>query len=181
MPWRAPCRTARLRARHPPGQWPHLCFEQEGPPVTAVADRQRRCAAAVPGGRHSLKRRGQRVTARAWVGGLAARAAPLLLLAANDPSGALASVACDGWLGRTPHSPATVISRLDWQTNSGARRVTRRADGQDGERGARHAAIISLSHPPPAHGSGRGGKGRAAPPPPWFPPLDPPFRGAPTR
>jgi hypothetical protein len=25
------------------------------------------------------------------------------------------------------------------------------------------------------------GKGRAAPPPPWFPPLDPPFRGAPTR
>jgi hypothetical protein len=24
------------------------------------------------------------------------------------------------------------------------------------------------------------GKGRAAPPPPWFPPLDPPFRGAPT-
>jgi hypothetical protein len=33
---------------------------------------------------------------------------------------------------------------------SGARRVTRRADGHDGERAARHAAVISLSHPPPA-------------------------------
>ena len=34
--------------------------------------------------------------------------------------------------------------------------------------------------PPPTLWMGWG-KGRAAPPPPWFPPLDPPFRGAPSK
>ncbi len=41
--------------------------------------------------------------------------------------------------------------------------------------------LNAISHPGPTHGLRGGGKGRAAPPPPWFPPLDPPFRGAPTR
>jgi hypothetical protein len=34
--------------------------------------------------------------------------------------------------------------------------------------------------PRPARGLRGGGKGRAAPPPPWFPPLEPLFRGAPS-
>ena len=37
-----------------------------------------------------------------------------------------------------------------------------------------------ISHPRPPLWMGWG-KGRAAPPPPWFPPLDPPFRGAPSK
>ena len=54
-------------------------------------------------------------------------------------------------------------------------------------RGARMARVAPERglwiESPPARPDGCGlcSKGRAAPPPPWFPPLDPPFRGAPTK
>ena len=39
--------------------------------------------------------------------------------------------------------------------------------------------LLSANDDAAKHGGSRDGEGRAAPPPPWFPPLDPLFRGAP--
>jgi hypothetical protein len=84
-----------------------LCFKEEGRPsrplLNAHEHEQRSRRAAVV---HWVRRGPGVIASRAGTAELAARAAPALRHAANGQNSALASVACDGWGGRTPRSPA---------------------------------------------------------------------------